>query len=543
MIKTIIAQQPLRSAARLSLAMLAGGLAGQAHALSFQPSEDLKVEWNTNLTYGLAWRTESRDKQLSDGFPNPLIANIDDGNNAFDRGSLISNRSSFLTEINLNWQQDYGLFMRASGFYDDVYNRDNDNDTGTSNCFVGGECSNPKHFSQETIDQHGRDVRLLDSYVYGSWNLGGHDLNLRLGDQVVSWGESLYIANGISGAQSPADATKANTPGVEVKEIFLPVGQLFGQISVTDNIGLQAYYQYEWRKTEIDGVGSFFSVTDQIDEGGFTDAFGLTHRLNDDKPSDKGQYGVAMTYMAEALNNTEFGLYYSRFHDKAPQLDFLSHWNEAAYLVRYFDEVDLFGASFSTVLGETNVSGEISYRDGAPVMVDTGLVPYSVRGKTLQTQASFVHMLSNTWVADTVSLTGEVGYNRVLQNDKAPSFNVFVADGTGGFASLTTPNTDTLFNDTSSWGYTVGATFSYLNLINGWDMSIPLVFSQAVNGDSSLLGSFGMGEGDNRLGVGVSWSYLNNLTLDTRYNAFLGDAKDTPLADRDNLAISAKYSF
>ncbi|MNG15303.1 hypothetical protein D3C84_991230 [compost metagenome] len=74
-------------------------------------------------------------------------------------------------------------------------------------------------------------------------------------------------------------------------------------------------------------------------------------------------------------------------------------------------------------------------------------------------------------------------------------------------------------------------------------MSIPLVFSQAVNGDSSLLGSFGMGEGDNRLGVGVSWSYLNNLTLDTRYNAFLGDAKDTPLADRDNLAISAKYSF
>ena len=126
MTKTIIAQHPLRSTLRLSLAMLAGGLAGQAHALSFQPSEDFKVEWNTNLAYGLAWRTENPDKQLSAGVPNPLIANIDDGNNAFDSGSLISNRSSFLTEVNLNWRQDYGLFMRASGFYDDVYNRDNE---------------------------------------------------------------------------------------------------------------------------------------------------------------------------------------------------------------------------------------------------------------------------------------------------------------------------------------------------------------------------------------------------------------------------------
>ncbi|MGO4312337.1 DUF1302 domain-containing protein [Pseudomonas sp. KB_15] len=543
MIKTIIAQPPLRSAARLSLAMLASGLAGQVHALSFQPSDDLKVEWNTNLTYGLAWRTESRDKHLSNGFPNPAIANGDDGNNAFSRGSLISNRTSFLTEMNLNWQQDFGVFVRASGFYDDVYNHNNDNNTGTSNCFVGGECSSPNKFSRETIDQHGHDVRLLDHYVYGSWHLDGHDLNLRLGDQVVSWGESLYIANGISGAQSPADATKANTPGVEVKEIFLPVGQLFGQISVTDTIGLQAYYQYEWQKTEIDGVGSFFSTTDFIDKGGFTDAFGATHRLADDKPSDKGQYGVAMTYMAESLNNTEFGLYYVRFHDKAPQLDFLSNWNNAAYQVRYFDNIDLYGASFSTVLGETNVSGEVSYRDGQPVMVDTGLVPHSVRGKTLQSQVSFVHVLSNTPVADTINLTGEVGYNRVLQNDKAPSFSVFVPDGAGGVAPYTTSNTGKLFNDRSAWGYTAGATFAYLNVFNGWDMSIPLVFSQAVNGNSSLLGSFGMGERDDRLGVGVSWTYLNNLTLETRYNAFLGSAKDTPLADRDNLAINAKYSF
>ncbi|MDH4584848.1 DUF1302 domain-containing protein [Pseudomonas sp. BN415] len=535
--------QPLHLAIRTVFVGLALSHAGLSHALAFQPNDDLKISWDTTLTYALAWRTESRDHALSNGSPNPAIANIDDGNNAFDKGSLITNRASFLTEANFNWRQDFGLFMRASGFYDDVYNRSNDNGTGTSNCFAGGGCSKANHFPQDTIDQHGKDIRLLDSYVYGAWDMGGHDLNLRVGDQVVSWGESLFIANGISSAMSPADGTKVNTPGVEVKEIFLPVGQVFGQVSVTDNLGLQAYYQYEWEKTEIDGVGSFFSVTDQMDEGGFTDAFGMTRRLKDDKPGDSGQYGLAMTYVAESLNNTEFGLYYVRFHDKAPTLDFLTNWNTGNYQVRYFDDIDLYGASFSTVLGETNVSGEVSYRDGQPVLVDTGLTPHAVRAKTMQAQVSFIHAFGNLPIADNTTLTGEVGYNEVLDNDRAPSFNVFVPDGVGGFFPMTTNNTDKLYNDKSAWGYTLNLSLDYLNLFEGWDLTIPLIYSQSLGGNSSLAGSFGMGEGDDRLGIGTTWRYLNNFTIEARYNAFLGDAGDTPLADRDNFGLSAKYSF
>lgn len=534
---------PLHLAIRAAGLGLALGHAGQSQALAFQPSDDLKISWDTTLTYAMAWRTESRDHALSNGFPNAGIANIDDGNNAFDRGSLIANRASFLTEANFNWRDDFGLFIRASGFYDDVYNRSNDNGTGTSNCFAGGQCSKPNRFSDDTVDQHGRDIRLLDNYLYGAWDMGGHDLNLRVGDQVVSWGESLFISNGISSAMAPADGTKANTPGVEIKEIFLPVGQVFGQISLTDNLGLQAYYQYEWAKTEIDGVGSFFSVTDQMDEGGFTDAFGLTRRLHDDKPGDSGQYGVAMTYVAESLNNTEFGLYYIRFHDKAPTLDFLSHWNSGEYQVRYFDDIDLYGASFSTVVGETNVSGEVSYRDGQPVLVDTGLTPHAVRAKTMQAQVSFIHAFGNLPIADNTTLTGELGYNEVLDNDKAPSFNVFVPDGLGGAFPLTTNNTDKLYNDKSAWGYTLNLSLEYLNLFEGWDLTIPLIYSQSLGGDSSLAGSFGMGEGDDRLGIGTTWRYLNNFTIEARYNAFLGDAGDTPLADRDNFGLSAKYSF
>ncbi|WP_223541592.1 MULTISPECIES: DUF1302 family protein [unclassified Pseudomonas] len=32
---------------------------------------------------------------------------------------------------------------------------------------------------------------MLDYYAYGTWDVSGHALNARLGNQVVSWGESL----------------------------------------------------------------------------------------------------------------------------------------------------------------------------------------------------------------------------------------------------------------------------------------------------------------------------------------------------------------
>ncbi|WP_439888368.1 DUF1302 domain-containing protein [Pseudomonas sp. MBLB4123] len=543
MIRTTIAPQPLCSAIRLGLALLVGGLANQASALSFQPSDELRIDWDTTLSYSLAWRTEGRDRRLT------ADADGNDGDNAFDKGSLINNRLGFLTEADFRWRDDYGLFVRAAGFYDRVYDQGNDNDSGSSNCFAGGQCSRPDRFSRETIDQHREDLRLLDSYFYGSWDIGGHNLNLRLGDQVVSWGESLFY-QGISSAQSPVDATKATTPGVEVKEILLPVGQLFAQFSLTDSLDLQAYYQYEWQKTELFGVGSYFSTTDLIDEGGFNDSTGFLRRLKDDKPSDSGQYGVALTYTAESLNSTEFGLYYSRYHDKTPTLDFLSDFG--SYRARYFDDIDQYGASFATVLGDTSLSGEVSYRDGQPVLVDTTttfsgfgfpidipLPPHAVRAKTLQAQVSMIHVLGPTAWADNTTLVGELVYNNVLSHDRAEAFTVFIP----GIGPLDSPRSDTLFKDRDAWGYTVQATFDYNNVFSGWDMSVPVTYSTAAQRDSSLLGSINSGEGDDRMSVGTTWRYLGNFTVEARYNAYLGNAKNSPLADRDNLALNFKYRF
>lgn len=527
MIRTTIAPTPLGAQIRLAALMLAGGLAGQAHALSFQPNEDLSLDLDTTLNYSLAWRMEDRDDKL--------VANADgnDGTNAFDKGSLINNRFSFLTEASLNWRDNYGMFVRATGFYDSVYDQSNDNGTGTSNCFAGGHCAKPNRFSDDTVDQHREDLRLLDAYVWGNFDLAGRTLNLRLGDQVVSWGESLFYP-GFSAAQSPVDATKATTPGVEVKEILLPVGQLFAQYSLTDNLNLQTYYQYDWDETELFGVGSYFSTTDFIDQGGSNDASGFLRRLADDKPSDSGQYGVALNYTADWLNSTEFGLFYSRYHDKAPSLDFRS--DLGFYRVRYFDNIDQYGVSFATVLGDTSIAGEITYRDGQPVMVDD-IFSTPVRAETLQSQVSVIHVVGPTFFADNTTLVGEVVHHHVLDNDGSTPVSPFPGFVIPGSSS------DSLSLDRDAWGFTIQATLDYNNVFSGWDMSIPLTLSVAANGDSAITGTINSGANDNRMSIGSSWRYLNNFTVEARYNAYLGNPNNAPLADRDNVALNFKYRF
>jgi hypothetical protein len=525
MIKTKIARKPNATPMYLAAFALAGGMASTAHAFNYQLNPDTSLDWDTTLSYSLAWRVENRDRKL--------VANADgnDGNNAFKKGDLINNRVGFLSEANLRWREDFGVFIRAAGYYDNVYDQSNANSTGSSNCFAAGLCSKPNRYSSDTIDQHREDLRLLDAYVYGTWKVADRNLNLRLGDQVVSWGESMFYP-GISGAQSPVDATKSTTPGVEVKEILLPVGQLFAQYSLTESINLQAYYQYEWAETELFGVGSYFSTTDYIDEGGYSDASGTVRRLKDDKPSDTGQYGVAVTFASDFMNGTEFGLYYSRYHDKTPTLDFQS--DLGFYRARYFSDIDQYGASFATVLGDTSLAGEVSYRDGQPVMVDNGFSS-AVRAKTLQSQVSITHVVGPTSFTDNLTLVGEVVQIHVLDNDSSTPVTLF--------PGFTLPGSDQLVGDRNAWGFTAQAMFDYNNVFNGWDMTIPISLSVAANGDSAITGSINNGAHDNRMSIGSTWRYLNNFTVEARYNAYLGNANNAPLADRDNVALNFKYRF
>src|SRR4051794_24972796 len=153
-----------------------------AYAVDFQNDDGTFTgSWDTTLTYGQAWRIESRDCRLiaiADGGCG-RSPNIDDGNLNYDTG-MYSRALKVLTELSLNYRN-FGAFVRASALYDN----DADNTQRTP-------------LSDSAKDLAVSYTRLLDAFVYAKFDMGDMASELRVGRQVVSWGESTFIQNGLN---------------------------------------------------------------------------------------------------------------------------------------------------------------------------------------------------------------------------------------------------------------------------------------------------------------------------------------------------------
>ncbi len=518
--RTALFQLPRKSvmAAAIAASMAMPG----AYALSFQPTDEVTIDWDTNVSYAAAWRMEDPDSVAINGSATDPAANRDDGNRNFKKGAMVNNRVSIVSEASVSYRN-YGAFIRGSAFYDDVYFHSNDN-TGTFRDTVNHSSAAPNEFTDATKKQNGKDARLLDAFVYGDFDIVGKNLNLRVGRQMVSWGESLFIP-GVSGAMSPADGTKSNVPGVEVKDVLLPVGQVFGQFDLTDNLSVAAYSQWEWEKTDINGVGSFFSVTDLLDAGGeylLAGPLNPALRTEDDLARDSGQWGVALNYFSESLGNgIDLGLYYINYHDKQPStvinaIDGGGFMMPTDYHLKYFEDIKILGVSFGTLIGSTNVGGEFSMRKGAAVR-DVNFTP--MRADIIQAQLSAVHAFGVTSLADDIMFSGEIGMNRVQ------SFDESQLDG-----------------EKSGSGLGASVTFKYTNVMVGTNFEIPVKFSANIEGDSAG-GKFTSTENSDRVSFGGKLIYQGNLESSLIYTAYLGDFEDNQYTDRDYLAFNVKYAF
>lgn len=502
----------------------------QTHAVSWDFERGMTVDLDTSLTYDAQWRVEDRDNTIisagGGGLPGFLT---DDGNLNFDDGDMTQNRISFSSDLDINYNSG-GIFLRARGWYDDIYN--------------DKSLAGAKTFQQNGIDLHKSEIELLDAFIYHTFDIGERSLSLRVGDQVVNWGESLYVFGGISAAQGPIDATKANAPGVELKDIFLPIGQVYAEMDITDSFSMGAYYQYGWEEIRIDAPGSYFSVVDVLGQGSVGDTFDvLGLPVVEDKP-DKGQWGIAMRYLAEELNNTEFGLYYLTYNDFVPTPQLLPPILGPQLTHEYFEDINLLGASFGTVFGDTNVSGEITYRDGQPVQLKIPGAFYFTEAETLQAQVSVIHIISGTVLADTLTLIGEVGYNRVLDIDAdttAQAVGIDVNDIHGA-----------LDHDRNAAGATVSVKADYYNIASGLDLAITGTYRNDFSGVSSV--AFTFNEGVEQLSLTADFSYLNNHNFGFSYVTFMADPDEILAdegrlelghlnADRDYVAVFYKYRF
>ncbi|VVP69578.1 hypothetical protein PS910_00604 [Pseudomonas fluorescens] len=509
------------------------------------------LDWSVTTSYGMGVRLGKPSDRL-------MTPNADDANRNFNEGSLTTNRIGALGEMILR-KDNYGAVVRASTFYDDVYHQDNDNDSPAT---VNKDGRNDE-FTSRTRYYSGGRTRLLDAYVFGGWRFDNDTmLDVKAGRHIESWGESLYYP-GVNGVQNPSDAVKAAQPGVEVKEILLPVGQFSASYRLNPQITFGAYVQYEWKGTELPPVGSYLSGSDVIGPGRefIRTATGIVPYHGTDEPRDSGQWGVQLRY--RPVPAIELALFHVNYHDKNPATALVGYnpvplgngqfaFATNGYRVHYFEDIKLTGLSLSTKLGDTQIGAEWSYRDGAPVMVNTGLGPVPARGKGQQMQLSAMRILGDRPWASQTTLTAEVVHVRVDSADSASAAgNLQGVNLLPSLAPLVGDSDDYTYDTGSAWrsrsssAYTLGASFSYPGIFPGWDLEVPLRFSSVFSGASPMAGSIAGVQGDRRYSVGTTFKYLSNLEVAFAVVGYLGspDPLKRPMADRDYATFSMKYTF
>ncbi len=562
-----IDKQAKRRLAR-AVAAVVLGTAGSAQALDFEFRDgDIQVDWDTSVSYGVMWRVQSADSNAASAGR----ANTNDGTLNFDTG-VVSNKLSLVSEADIQWGN-YGFFVRGKALYDYRY-ENQDTDMSVDDFFydnsgdgggewnsdilgipVGGSLGDTarKDFHEDTLDIHGKDAFFLDAFLYGDFFIADKLLTARLGRQVVSWGESTFFP-GISGAQSHVDAAAATAPGTEVKEIFLPVGQLYGNFEVSPSINLEAYYQYEWKKTKQAGVGSYWSNADVtgagaerllvIQEdvpifGSLAVPFDIIGEDEPDGTSEEAQWGVAGRYFMES--GTEWGFYYLTHHDKfpsvrglvnpAPGLPQLGALPET-YQDYYHQDIDMYGVSFSTLLGDVQVNGELSYQPNAvgsqatqPALdAQSGafVTPDFVDVHVTQANLGFLYILGSNPLSDGINLIGEAVY--VRQNRGKSD----VPDGVQ------------MINSKVAWGYTASATLNYKSVLPGLDIDVPISFKHAPRGTWK---GVSLQEHGKEASIGARFKYLSNWKGELKYATFWGSKDSNAKHDRDNVSFSVTYSF
>ncbi|WP_027896050.1 DUF1302 domain-containing protein [Zestomonas thermotolerans] len=344
---------PMRFAPTKAGFALAGLLpllvAAQAQAVEFSFADgEISGSLDTTLSYGQLWRVQGRDKSNDD-------INTNDGNRNFDTG-LVSEVYKVTSDLEATWRN-YGLFVRGTAFYDTQI-MDKRNDYLNNNSLRQPSQSFPRDdsFTYETRHKAGRDAQILDAYLYGNWEVAGMPVTGRVGRQVFNWGEGLFYRGGIN-TTNPIDAARFRLPGSELKEVLVPVEALSFNFGLTDNLSMEAFYQWNWKESALDPVGTFFAETDLFADGGntaYTTVAALSNPLfqslypslsgahfaglqgteyldgngvfkvarigTDLNAKNDGQFGVAFRYIAEELNSTEFGFYFVNYHAKEPTI-------------------------------------------------------------------------------------------------------------------------------------------------------------------------------------------------------------------------------
>ena len=321
----------MRAAAGRRALALAVLVAAPAGARTFQLGEVEGIA-NLELGYGLLARVAERDPELvaiANG-GKATSANYDDGDLNYDEG-VVSNEVQASLDVSLRWRF-LAAYARGTAFYD----------------FATELADRERTDLRSGADSDvGKDVAFPEYHVDASFQLGGVPLYLRVGNQVLNWGESTVLRFGVE-TVTPLDIAAGLRGASSVRDLQIPQGMVWGAATLTEQVSVEAFYQYDWQRVRTLPVGWYFSDNDvvgvegtnaamsgsglysdlgtdldaafQLPAGtlGFDPDFMRTPGHGSDVPSSQGQGGATVQWIVPRLNSTRLALHFLNYHSRLP---------------------------------------------------------------------------------------------------------------------------------------------------------------------------------------------------------------------------------
>lgn len=599
---------------RSGLLAALGGLllAGTAQAETFSLDNGVEIRLDTTVSAGVGVRLEDQDPNLigqanttADGTPGRAFStNGDDGNLLIDKNELFAAPVKATTELNINYGN-VGLFARASYLIDWILKDepyfDPADHQGPPTRTANAEDLMRK---REAVEDHvGNDGDILDLYVFGDFDVLGRYMSFRVGNQVLNWGESTFVLNGLNSILAN-DAAQARVPGFLVEELFRPVPMAWASIELTDTINAELFYQWKWRATLPDPSGTFLATNDFAAIGGTASQLGFGRapenaapftpcsdgsqcvpfgaaipRDPDREPDDEGQFGGALRFFVPWLNDADVSFYGANYHSRLPLFSGIGRPNLSAnasaarFFVTYPEDIKLYGMSFNTsIFWELALQGEVSVKQDQPLQIDDVELLLAGLGQPSQVAPAQASVLGREIVGFRrhdvtqfdIGLTKIFGPWNWLGSDQQlfllevagmsvsdfPEESELRYEGPGTYlpgdagtaAALGVPQQQGGYPTETSYGYIAAMRLTYNNVFNRFVVEPFVRWTHDIDGTSPTpLTNFV--EDRKQLNVGFNARYLSNLEVGLTYTQFSGAGLFNLLSDRDHASAFIRYSF
>ena len=547
-------------------ALIALGCTG-ANAFTFS-NDTIQGSLDSTVSAGVGVRTASQSENLvsptydaatgartGGGSLGQISGLSDQGNINYNKGNAFTTYLKGSHELLLKMPTE-GLAFMARGSW--VYDYAGTRTTGATSGQDALAASPPDISGGLASDARSNirfKARLLDLWVSKQFSVGDQQARVRVGNQVISWGESIFEIGGIN-ATNAIDINRASQPGAQVKEFVLPAPILSVASGLGHGVNVEGYVQSNWNKSYLPPVGSYWSSSII---GAGESAYGVREA----RPKNGGQFGFAARYQPDGTD-INLGVYAIAYHDKLPQTSLAA---DGATVFKYPENRHMFGVSANFPVGDMAIGTELSFRprDAVPLNPASGCVAQGgncwVDEKRFQWHLTSLYALQpgnagallNLLGAQTATLTTETvviaypGLHKSYGGSPIAAggllwgneFNDLFATG-----ALNSPGSSA--GTKYSGGINVDFNWVYDGtLVQGWQVNPGVYFRYGLFGQTpNINAQFVRGVSSMNLYVNFVQNPAN-WQIGLNYTRFMGSTNPlkNPLRDRDFFGIVASRNF